>query len=88
MCTCAYVRGICVFSLLHDCQVKCCFGLKACFGFYLFVYTCMCPSLSCSGAYVPAMSDESVIVTGTGTIFLGGPPLVKVRDLLDVLIFT
>ena len=29
------------------------------------------------GAYVPAMSDESVIVKGTGTIFLGGPPLVK-----------
>jgi 3-methylcrotonyl-CoA carboxylase beta subunit len=29
------------------------------------------------GAYVPAMSDESVIVKGNGTIFLGGPPLVK-----------
>jgi acetyl-CoA carboxylase carboxyltransferase component len=29
------------------------------------------------GAYVPAMSDEAVIVQGTGTIFLGGPPLVK-----------
>jgi 3-methylcrotonyl-CoA carboxylase beta subunit len=29
------------------------------------------------GAYVPAMSDEAVIVRGTGTIFLGGPPLVK-----------
>ena len=29
------------------------------------------------GAYVPAMSDETVIVRGTGTIFLGGPPLVK-----------
>ena len=29
------------------------------------------------GAYVPAMSDQSVIVNGTGTIFLGGPPLVK-----------
>src|SRR5215207_4906580 len=29
------------------------------------------------GAYVPAMSDEAVIVNGTGTIFLGGPPLVK-----------
>ncbi|MBX0327838.1 methylcrotonoyl-CoA carboxylase [Oscillochloris sp. ZM17-4] len=29
------------------------------------------------GAYVPAMSDEVVIVKGTGTIFLGGPPLVK-----------
>src|SRR4029079_11385035 len=29
------------------------------------------------GACVPAMSDETVIVKGTGTIFLGGPPLVK-----------
>src|ERR1700731_3681998 len=29
------------------------------------------------GAYVPAMSDESIIVKGQGTIFLGGPPLVK-----------
>ena len=29
------------------------------------------------GAYVPAMCDETVIVRGTGTIFLGGPPLVK-----------
>ena len=29
------------------------------------------------GAYVPAMSDESIIVKGNGTIFLGGPPLVK-----------
>jgi 3-methylcrotonyl-CoA carboxylase beta subunit len=29
------------------------------------------------GAYVPAMSDETVIVRGQGTIFLGGPPLVK-----------
>ena len=29
------------------------------------------------GAYVPAMSDETIIVKGTGTIFLGGPPLVK-----------
>ncbi len=29
------------------------------------------------GAYVPAMSDQSVIVNGTGTIFLAGPPLVK-----------
>jgi acetyl-CoA carboxylase carboxyltransferase component len=29
------------------------------------------------GAYVPAMSDETVIVKGTGTIYLGGPPLVK-----------
>src|SRR5919108_1884685 len=29
------------------------------------------------GAYVPAMSDETIIVKGTGTIFIGGPPLVK-----------
>jgi acetyl-CoA carboxylase carboxyltransferase component len=34
-------------------------------------------SCTAGGAYVPAMSDETVIVRGTGTIFLGGPPLVK-----------
>jgi 3-methylcrotonyl-CoA carboxylase beta subunit len=34
-------------------------------------------SCTAGGAYVPAMADESIIVTGTGTIFLGGPPLVK-----------
>src|SRR5690606_28442698 len=34
-------------------------------------------SCTAGGAYVPAMSDETVIVAGTGTIFLGGPPLVK-----------
>ena len=34
-------------------------------------------SCTAGGAYVPAMSDETVIVNGTGTIFLGGPPLVK-----------
>jgi acetyl-CoA carboxylase carboxyltransferase component len=34
-------------------------------------------SCTAGGAYVPAMSDEAVIVKGTGTIFLGGPPLVK-----------
>src|SRR5436309_6434747 len=34
-------------------------------------------SCTAGGAYVPAMSDETVIVQGNGTIFLGGPPLVK-----------
>ncbi len=34
-------------------------------------------SCTAGGAYVPAMADESVIVKGNGTIFLGGPPLVK-----------
>ncbi len=34
-------------------------------------------SCTAGGAYVPAMSDQSVIVKGNGTIFLGGPPLVK-----------
>ncbi len=36
------------------------------------------------GAYIPAMSDQSVIVRGTGTIFLGGPPLVKAATGEDV----
>ncbi len=34
-------------------------------------------SCTAGGAYVPAMSDETIIVKGTGTIYLGGPPLVK-----------
>ena len=34
-------------------------------------------SCTAGGAYVPALSDETVIVKGTGTIFLAGPPLVK-----------
>src|SRR3954463_1429644 len=34
-------------------------------------------SCTAGGAYVPAMSDESIIVKGQGTIFLAGPPLVK-----------
>jgi acetyl-CoA carboxylase carboxyltransferase component len=34
-------------------------------------------SCTAGGAYVPAMSDETIIGNGTGTIFLGGPPLVK-----------
>ena len=34
-------------------------------------------SCTAGGAYVPAMADEAVIVRGTGTVFLGGPPLVK-----------
>ena len=34
-------------------------------------------SCTAGGAYVPAMADECVIVKGNGTIFLGGPPLVK-----------
>lgn len=37
----------------------------------------VCGSCTAGGAYVPAMSDENVIVAGNGTIFLGGPPLVK-----------
>jgi acetyl-CoA carboxylase carboxyltransferase component len=41
-------------------------------------------SCTAGGAYVPAMSDETVIVQGTGTIFLGGPPLVKAATGEDV----
>jgi 3-methylcrotonyl-CoA carboxylase beta subunit/propionyl-CoA carboxylase len=41
-------------------------------------------SCTAGGAYVPAMSDETVIVKGTGTIFIGGPPLVKAATGEDV----
>jgi 3-methylcrotonyl-CoA carboxylase beta subunit len=38
---------------------------------------CVMGSCTAGGAYIPAMSDESIIVKEQGTIFLGGPPLVK-----------
>ena len=45
---------------------------------------CVMGSCTAGGAYVPAMSDESVIVRNQGTIFLGGPPLVKAATGEDV----
>ena len=45
---------------------------------------CVMGSCTAGGAYVPAMSDETVIVKGQGTIFLGGPPLVKAATGEDV----
>jgi 3-methylcrotonyl-CoA carboxylase beta subunit len=45
---------------------------------------CVMGSCTAGGAYVPAMSDESIIVKGNGTIFLGGPPLVKAATGEDV----
>ncbi len=41
-------------------------------------------SCTAGGAYVPAMSDETIIVKGVGTIFIGGPPLVKAATGVDV----
>jgi 3-methylcrotonyl-CoA carboxylase beta subunit len=41
-------------------------------------------SCTAAGTYVPAMSDETIIVANTGTIFLGGPPLVKAATGEDV----
>jgi 3-methylcrotonyl-CoA carboxylase beta subunit len=41
-------------------------------------------SCTAGGAYVPAMSDETFIVNGQGTIFIGGPPLVKAATGVDV----
>src|SRR5213080_2816484 len=41
-------------------------------------------SSTAGGAYVPAMSDETIIVKGQGTIFIGGPPLVKAATGVDV----
>ena len=40
----------------------------------------MCGSCTAGAAYVPTMADEAVIVHKIGTIFLGGPPLVKVNQ--------
>lgn len=44
-------------------------------------------SCTAGGAYVPAMADESIIVKEQGTIFLGGPPLVKAATGEEVIIF-
>ncbi len=41
-------------------------------------------SCTAGGAYVPAMSDETIIVKNQGTIFIGGPPLVKAATGEDV----
>jgi 3-methylcrotonyl-CoA carboxylase beta subunit len=46
--------------------------------------SCVMGSCTAGGAYIPAMSDETVIVRGQGTIFLGGPPLVKAATGEDV----
>ncbi|WP_420382762.1 carboxyl transferase domain-containing protein [Novosphingobium sp.] len=45
---------------------------------------CVMGSCTAGGAYVPAMSDESVIVRNQGTIFLAGPPLVKAATGEDI----
>jgi len=50
----------------------------------IFQISAVMGSCTAGGAYVPAMSDEAVIVKGTGTIFLAGPPLVKAATGEDV----
>ena len=45
---------------------------------------CVMGLSTAGGAYVPAMSDETVIVKGSGAIFIGGPPLVKAATGVDV----
>ncbi len=45
---------------------------------------CVMGSCTAGGAYVPAMADESIMVKGQATIFLGGPPLVKAATGEDV----
>jgi 3-methylcrotonyl-CoA carboxylase beta subunit len=45
---------------------------------------CVMGSCTAGGAYVPAMSDETIMVKGQATIFLGGPPLVKAATGEDV----
>lgn len=57
---------ICELSLLKQFDACVCLQIAVVMG-----------SCTAGGAYVPAMADESVVVRGTGTIFLAGPPLVK-----------
>ena len=52
---------------------------KVLFVFDSWAQICVvCGSCTAGAAYVPTMADETVIVDKIGTIFLGGPPLVKV----------
>ena len=46
----------------------------------------VCGSCTAGAAYVPTMADEAVIVDKIGTIFLGGPPLVKVIIMIIIMI--
>ena len=46
----------------------------------------VCGSCTAGAAYVPTMADEAVIVDKIGTIFLGGPPLVKVIIIIIIMI--
>ena len=46
----------------------------------------VCGSCTAGAAYVPTMADEAVIVDKIGTIFLGGPPLVKVIIIIIIII--
>ena len=43
----------------------------------LFQLAVVCGSCTAGGAYIPTMADEAVIVNKAGSVFLGGPPLVK-----------
>ena len=46
----------------------------------------VCGSCTAGAAYVPTMADEAVIVDKIGTIFLGGPPLVKVIIIIIIML--
>ena len=61
-----YFASLTFHKLLHD----------TCMHAFYFA-SVICGSCTAGGAYIPSMSDESIIVQGNGTIFLGGPPLVK-----------
>ena len=55
--------------------------------FSLFTQICLvCGSCTAGAAYVPTMADEAVIVDKIGTIFLGGPPLVKVIIIIIIML--
>ena len=55
--------------------------------FSFFMQICLvCGSCTAGAAYVPTMADEAVIVDKIGTIFLGGPPLVKVIIIIIIMI--
>lgn len=57
------------FDVIHSYKKK--------FTIFLVKIAVVMGSCTAGGAYIPSMADESVIVKGTGSVFLAGPPLVK-----------
>jgi 3-methylcrotonyl-CoA carboxylase beta subunit len=84
LCRTVYHVSIWLTRAAHFCQCRLTYSQRRIISAGFFITSLGIPQISlvlgsctAGGAYVPAMSDENIIVKGNGTIFLGGPPLVK-----------